>query len=213
MQTLGSKSTLETTMDRAVLAAIAVALGRLNTLTKDAAKPAPGAAGNPWLNGQLTLALLLAALASLVVAVSDAAAQSRYIRHTDSARSVIVFVHGVLSDSIAAWTNTATKAYWPTLLTEDSTFQDEDIYVYEYATPSMREAFSIDEIADNMRLQFDSDKVTTGHDQIIFLAHSMGGLAVRAYLLKYRDVAKKTKMIYFFPVRRPEVKLVQLLHF
>ena len=48
-----------------------------------------------------------------------------------------------------------------------------------------------------MRLFFDTDGISR-YDNIIFLAHSMGGLAVRAYLLKNRDVASKTRLTYFY---------------
>jgi pimeloyl-ACP methyl ester carboxylesterase len=59
---------------------------------------------------------------------------------------------------------------------QDDTFNASDIYVYEYPTSVRRSSFSIDEIAENMRLFFDADGVSK-YKEIIFLAHSMGGLA------------------------------------
>jgi pimeloyl-ACP methyl ester carboxylesterase len=119
-----------------------------------------------------------------------------YYRHNARAQSVIIFVHGVLGDSINTWTND-NGAYWPRLLSADSDFDNYDIYVYEYPTSFFGKPFSISEISENMRLKFDADGVPL-HKEIIFIAHSMGGLACRSYLLKYRNIAAKTRLMYFY---------------
>src|ERR1700685_2468865 len=77
--------------------------------------------------GQLSLLLLC----STVLFTPKCRAQSQYVRdaHKDS---VIVFVHGVLGDSRSTWTNTTTHAYWPSLMTNDSFFNDFDIFVIGY---------------------------------------------------------------------------------
>jgi pimeloyl-ACP methyl ester carboxylesterase len=123
------------------------------------------------------------------------AADSRYVRRVDAASQVIVFVHGVLGDGTATWTNG--QSYWPSLLAKDPAFDGSSIYVYEYPTNLIKDTFSIDEIAENMRLRFEADGITS-HKEIVFLTHSMGGLVVRAYLLKYRGVTSRVRFIYFF---------------
>ena len=97
-------------------------------------------------------------------------------------------------DSTGAWTNGA--VYWPQLLTTDPAFDGSDIFVYSYPT-SLWATLSIDEIAENMRLQLNANGVSSYH-HIVFLAHSMGGLVTRAYLLKNREVASRTLFISFF---------------
>jgi hypothetical protein len=82
-------------------------------------------------------------------------------------------------------------------MVEDSTFQDADIFVYEYPSPKIGHSYNINELAEDLRLTI-SDNVVSDHKRIIFLAHSMGGLIVRQYLLKYRDVVEKVPFIYFF---------------
>jgi pimeloyl-ACP methyl ester carboxylesterase len=143
------------------------------------------------------LSVFVSVVSLLVFAVLDNAcgADSRYIRKVDAASQVIVFMHGVLGDGTSTWTNGA--SYWPNLLTKDPTFDGSSIYVYEYPTNLIKETFSIDEIAENMRLRFEADGVTN-HKEIVFLTHSMGGLAARAYLLKYQGVASRVRFIYFF---------------
>lgn len=121
-------------------------------------------------------------------------AGSRYIRQTSGAESVIVFVHGILGDGDSTWTDG--KAYWPELLKSDPTFNSSDIFVYSYPT-TFWASLSIDELAENIRLQLDVDHVSD-HRRIIFLTHSMGGLVTRVFLLNNRKVAERTLFAYFF---------------
>jgi pimeloyl-ACP methyl ester carboxylesterase len=119
-----------------------------------------------------------------------------YLRKDEGAKSVVIFVHGIFGNAKDTWTN-ANKTYFPQLVADDAQFNGVDIYVYEYPTSFLNGPFSINEIAENMRLFFDSDAVTA-HQNLFFVVHSMGGLATRAYLLKNRGAAAKSRMIYFF---------------
>jgi len=145
------------------------------------------------------MARVLAAVLVLIVLfaprVCCAEPQSRYVRKDASEDLSIVFVHGVLGDSIETWTNGS--SYWPDLLTTDKDFDGTSIYAYEYATTLQRRGFSIEDIAHNMRLRLDADGVTK-HKEIIFLAHSMGGLVVRNYLLNYPEIASRVRFIFFY---------------
>lgn len=121
---------------------------------------------------------------------------ARYERQSAQANGVIVFVHGVFGDGTSTWTN-ANGKYWPHLLTEDSIFDGYDIYVFEFPSPFLDKSYSIDELADYMRLMLNDDKVLD-YRELIFLTHSMGGLITRAFITKYQGVAPKVKLIYFF---------------
>jgi pimeloyl-ACP methyl ester carboxylesterase len=120
---------------------------------------------------------------------------SRYIKQTSGSRSVIVFVHGIFGDSTSTWTN-QNGAYWPLLLAGDPFFSNYDVYAYEYPSRFFGGNFSIDEIADNMRLLFEVDGVSD-YGEIIFVSHSMGGLVTRAYLNKNRN-AVRVRLAYFY---------------
>lgn len=121
---------------------------------------------------------------------------SKFVRHDRSNSTVIVFVHGVLGDSIATWTNASTKAYWPTLLVNDSTFNSANVYVFQYPSPTVGTAHSVNELAEVMRRRLEVDGVFE-HRELIFLSHSMGGLVTRALLLKYRHYASQVRLAYF----------------
>jgi pimeloyl-ACP methyl ester carboxylesterase len=120
----------------------------------------------------------------LVVAMTAAhAQQGPWIRHDASNHGVIVFVHGILGDERTTWTNGS--SYWPEMLMHDHTFDGQDIYLYHYPSPRLGQAFTIDEVAENMRSVLTTDGVLQ-HTEITFVSHSMGGIVTRALILKYR---------------------------
>jgi pimeloyl-ACP methyl ester carboxylesterase len=123
------------------------------------------------------------------------AAESQYVRRVAGSEIVIVFVHGVMGDGESTWTNGT--AYWPAMLASDDTFDGADIFTLSYPT-SRWATLSVDELAEYMRLQLNSYGVVSDHKRIVFLAHSMGGVVTRAYLLKNRDAATKTSFLYFY---------------
>jgi pimeloyl-ACP methyl ester carboxylesterase len=108
---------------------------------------------------------------------------------------VIIFVHGVTGDERSTWTSGA--GFWPDMLTRDPTFDGQNIYVYRYPSPRLNQTLSIDEVAENMRLFLTTDGVLR-HSELTFVSHSMGGLVTRAFILKYRTVVPKIRLLYFF---------------
>lgn len=116
------------------------------------------------------------------------------------AKKVIVFVHGFIGNGESTWTNSTTGAYFPELLRDDDVFRDTNIWVHNFPSSLTRASYSIDELADHLRRHLNEDNVIFNHQQIIFVAHSLGGLVVRAYLLKYRDQVppESVPMLYFF---------------
>jgi Leucine-rich repeat (LRR) protein/pimeloyl-ACP methyl ester carboxylesterase len=115
---------------------------------------------------------------------------------SDHVQGVIVFVHGVLGNSWTSWLNG--NFYWPEMLTRDRTFDGQDIYVYSYPSPSLSRSFSIDELADNLRLKLTANGILK-YKQITFVSHSMGGLITRAFIIKYQNqVANKVRFLYFY---------------
>lgn len=134
-----------------------------------------------------------------VAALSAPQSATGYVQPQKAgAERVVVFVHGVLGDARQTWT-ASNGAYWPDMLRKDDAFADDDVFVYDYPTPIFAASYSIDELADNLRLVLDQYSVFDEHKQVVFICHSMGGLVVRAFLLKYQkdDYASRVPMIYF----------------
>jgi pimeloyl-ACP methyl ester carboxylesterase len=78
----------------------------------------------------------------------------------------------------------------------DSSLSAFDVFVVDFPSPKLSASLSIDEAAEYLRLDLESHGVLN-HQEIIFVCHSMGGVVTRAYLIKYREVAKKVRMLYF----------------
>jgi pimeloyl-ACP methyl ester carboxylesterase len=143
-----------------------------------------------------TSKLAVMALVFVVAITAERARAGTWIRHDPNNHGVIVFVHGILGDERTTWTSG--NAYWPEMLTHDPTFDGQDIYVYHYPSPHLGQAFTIDEVAENMRSVLTTDGVLQ-HTEITFVSHSMGGIVTRAFILKYRkELVPKIRFLFFF---------------
>jgi pimeloyl-ACP methyl ester carboxylesterase len=120
-----------------------------------------------------------------------------WIRHAGSANAqgVIVFVHGVLGNAKSSWSSN--ESFWPELITRDTAFNGQDVYVYKYPSPLFGKTFSIDDVADNLRLVL-VDEGIPSYGEMTIVSHSMGGLITRSFLLKNRQFVPKIRLLYFF---------------
>jgi len=105
---------------------------------------------------------------------------------------VIVFVHG-LHGSRDTW-RSANGAYWPDLLRNDPRFAYSDVEVAEYPTPSSHGKMSSTQLADVLYTRLNQDHVWD-HREVVFLAHSLGGILVEEMLLRHPNVAAQVKFI------------------
>jgi len=128
----------------------------------------------------------------------DSVTASGYIRpHDKSKRKALIFVHGVLGDYKSSWTS-SNGVYWPLLVGRDNNFKDANIYVHQYESRLLESVQDIEELAIRLGDYLKSDGVISDHDQIGFVAHSMGGLVTRAFLVQERLPPTKVPFIYFF---------------
>jgi pimeloyl-ACP methyl ester carboxylesterase len=123
--------------------------------------------------------------------------ESGYL-HPPTHDRVVIFVNGVFGDSVSTWTNAASGAYWPELLSKDPAFLDTDVYVHSFQSPMLGNAQEILELAGRLKNYLDATDVIAKHKQVVFVCHSMGGLVVRAYLLDARLPPDKIGFLFFF---------------
>ncbi len=126
----------------------------------------------------------------------DAVVGMKFYRKSEAKR-LIIFVHGFIGDAKETWLHDRTSSYWPELITTDEAFSEADVATYRYESSLFEQSFSIDEIADNLRLRLNAARVPEKYDEVVFLTHSMGGLVTRAFALKFRDLLN-IRAIYFF---------------
>ncbi len=133
-------------------------------------------------------------LATLLFCSKNIFADSRYIHKSNDKDTAIVFVHGILGSANDSWRSS--DHYWPDLMVKDAAFNGSSIFVIDYPT-SVWANYSIDELAESMRVDLRGNGIDK-HRRIVFLAHSMGGLVTRAFMLKNRKIAAKTVFTYFY---------------
>ena len=104
---------------------------------------------------------------------------------------VIVFVHG-LHGSRDSW-RAANGAYWPEMVRTDPRFAFSDVEVAEYPTSSNGKMSSV-QLADILWNHLRQDHVWD-HGEVVFIAHSLGGILVEEMLLRHPAEAARVKFI------------------
>ena len=107
-----------------------------------------------------------------------------WVRSTQS-RTVLVFVHGILSDS-NAWNNRKAGTYWPSLIADDPQFEDVSVFVGGYTAGLGAGLYDVyaaaNDVFSNLRTPMESP-APLDKDRILFICHSQGGIVVRQMLV------------------------------
>ena len=122
---------------------------------------------------------------------SQIAVQQNQTQPVPHAR-VIVFVHG-LHGSRESW-RASNGAYWPDMIRTDPRFSYSDVEVAEYPTPASNGKMSSVQLADILWTHLRQDHVWE-HREVVFVAHSLGGILVEEMLLKHPAEAVRVKFI------------------
>jgi Alpha/beta hydrolase family len=110
-----------------------------------------------------------------------------WINQSDS-RTVIIFVHGILSNSDSCWRNTKTKTYWPNLVQKDLEFEDAAVFVGGYATSPGVGLYDVRAAADGLLAVLRTPGTRAApldKDRLLFVCHSQGGIVVRQMLYSH----------------------------
>jgi pimeloyl-ACP methyl ester carboxylesterase len=105
---------------------------------------------------------------------------------------VIVFVHG-LHGSRESW-RASNGAYWPDLIRTDPRFAYSDVEVAEYPTPASNGRMSSVQLADILWTRLKQNHVWE-HPEVVFVAHSLGGILVEEMLLRHLAEAARVRFI------------------
>jgi Alpha/beta hydrolase family len=136
--------------------------------------------------------------------------RAQYLRNEKKDR-VIVFVHGIFGSPTETWMCPNGGFYWPKALLNDPAFADSDVYVAAYDSPYFGNHMTIDEVVSNLANRFQSDGVFS-HREVVFVAHSLGGLVVQRFLITHREYAKQVPFIAFYATPETGAQVAQLGH-
>jgi pimeloyl-ACP methyl ester carboxylesterase len=103
-------------------------------------------------------------------------------RADDLKPRVIVFVHGLHGDRETWRANNG--AYWPDLISTDRHFRNSDVVIAEYPTPSRSGTYSTTQLAEILWQSLNKQHVWE-HREVVFIAHSLGGLLTEEMLLNH----------------------------
>ena len=134
----------------------------------------------------------IALIGALILNFVFAGAVCRQARADDLKPRVIVFVHGIHGDR-NTW-RASNGAYWPQLIQTDPHFRMSDVVVVEYPTPSSRGKLSSTQLSQILWQRLQAQHVWD-HREVVFIAHSLGGILTEEMLLNHPADAAHVRFI------------------
>ena len=126
--------------------------------------------------------------------------------------TVIVFVHGILSDSRGCWLHIDARdpsqnRYWPAIIEGDARFTEASVYMGGYYTKVDAGPYEIRNCADELfralkRTDESGSPPVMNRERILFVCHSTGGIVVR-YLLESNAEAFRNKSVGLLLIASP----------
>jgi pimeloyl-ACP methyl ester carboxylesterase len=125
-------------------------------------------------------------------------ANSGYIDSGPHTKDIaVVFVHGVFGDATGSWTGSGDS--FPRLLADDPELKPLlDVFVFDYFSDHLRDSPSMDAIVSQLSETLSNERVFDDHREVLFLAHSMGGLIVRRFLIENQVLIPKVPLVFFY---------------
>jgi tetratricopeptide (TPR) repeat protein len=124
---------------------------------------------------------------------------------------VMIFVHGVLSDSRGCWGRNygGQEVYWPALICEDPRLNGISIFLAGYETAIDSGSSTVRDASKTVWTaiseSFTDKKRVLDYKVLLFVCHSQGGIVVRDMLVRQRDHLRNTEQIGLLLLGSPSV--------
>jgi hypothetical protein len=120
-----------------------------------------------------------------------------------SNNSALVFVHGLFSNTADAWRSPG--AYWPDIVRNEPALDEHGIYLFGYDTGAAPGNYSIGDATNALHEYLKLDGLLDLR-QIVFVAHSMGGIIARKLAVSRQQVfTQRQTSLGFFLVASPSL--------
>lgn len=108
-----------------------------------------------------------------------------------NAEDLVIFIHGLCGDAKTTWTNSETQFVFPEAIAQDFGTKNNPAYVvsFDYVSNLVDGAPSILSIAKHLKFEIDQLLSRNPYRTLRIVAHSMGGLVAREYILRLHDHA------------------------
>lgn len=118
--------------------------------------------------------------------------------------TVLVFIHGILSDGKTCW-RSSNGTYWPDLVTGEAELESVGVYVFTYHSTLTSGSYSIGDAVDAFWEYLRLDDVLSSK-RLIFACHSMGGIIARRLIVsRAADLIQQGKIIGVFLIASPSL--------
>jgi pimeloyl-ACP methyl ester carboxylesterase len=148
--------------------------------------------------GFLLVALAILRLPYFLLPRDPSGENNRWVQYNGS-DTVIVFLHGIFSDTEGCWTNRSRKdtpVFFPDLVKQDKeTFGEPAIFVAGYQTTIRTGNYGVADVTrevwDGISVPAEPKRLPVmAKKNIVFICHSTGGIVARYLLLEHRDAFK-----------------------
>jgi len=103
----------------------------------------------------------------------------QWVKDPTGSRATVLFVHGILSDGVNAWTH-QNGANWPNMLGQD--ILDVRIGVFCYRADALARTYGPSDAADYLREYFELEGLWN-RPRLVFVCHSLGGIVTRRFII------------------------------
>ena len=139
--------------------------------------------------------ILLIACFYLSIVYSASSADREFLRKQPENTNLIIFVHGFTGDYKLTWGD------FPSLISNDNKLDRFDIFMWGYPSNKLAKNPTISQVGQHLKTEL--DLLPSRYRNVIIVAHSMGGLVVRASVVsalidgKRKDLEKIKHIVLF----------------
>lgn len=125
-------------------------------------------------------------------------------RRQGTGETVVVFIHGILSDGDLCW-RSSSGAYWPDLVASEPELESVGVYVFTYHSTLTSGSYSIGDAVDALWEYLRLDDVLR-NKRLIFACHSMGGIIARRLIVsRSAELVQQSKIVGVFLIASPSL--------